>query len=61
MVKLPVSDPSAWRVSGRDSDSFTRIFPLGVFIDGTMCRNTSVPRSAATSPPFSIFCGGRPV
>ena len=35
--------------------------PLGAFMVGTMCRKTCVPRSAATSPPFSIFWGGSPV
>ena len=38
-MKLPVSEPSACRVSGRESDSFSRIRPLGVFIVGTMWRH----------------------
>ena len=57
----PTMNAPSGRILVNESDSFSRIRPLGVFIVGTMWRKTSVPRSAATSPPFSIFCGGSPV
>ena len=58
-LKLPVSVPSAWTDSGAAAPSLNRICPPGVFIVGVMCSSTSVPRSAATSPPFSSLRGGR--
>ena len=61
IVKLVVNDPSASRASDRTVSSSITSWPAGVPIVGTARTRTSVPRRAATSPPFSIVRGGSPV
>ena len=61
MLKLPVSEPSGPVASGADVVSFSQTFPPFDAIVGVIFRRTSVPESAATSPPGSTVRGSRPV